>query len=288
MKDLLKKVRRIDLVTKKIVDSLFSGQYHTRFKGQGMQFSDFREYYPGDDIRHIDWKVSARSEHTHIKKFEEERDLTVYLLLDMSSSGEFGTQTKSNREALVELCALLAFSAIKNNDKVGLILFTSEVEKHIPPKKGKAHALRLVTEMLRFEPKHKGTKISSALNFYNNLVPHSGVVFLASDFWDLSFERELKRTSRRHDLIALYMQEVQNQEKLNAMVEWQDLETGEILYSNPASYLIKKNQKDLIKKKNLELSTLLKKHEVDLVSVFSNEDYFDKVVQFFKKRSKRR
>lgn len=286
--EILKKVRRIEISTRKTVDTILSGQYHTRFKGQGMQFSDFREYYAGDDIRHIDWKVTARTQSAHIKKFEEERDLTIYLLVDVSNSRNFGSQAKSKGEALAEVCALLAFTAVRNNDKVGLILFSDQIEKHIPPKKGRNHAMRLVTEMLYFEPKSKRTNIAQALKFYEQISKHTAVVFLASDFFDSGYERPLKKVSRKHDLIALRMNDPREKEVPPVgIIEMADSESGETFWVNTASYSFQNQFKAQQKRFEQQLNSIISQNEIEFLDLWTNEDYFSKVVGFFRQRKKK-
>lgn len=288
MEEILKKVRRIEISTRKVVDTMLSGQYHTRFKGHGMQFSEFREYYPGDDVRHIDWKVTARTQNAHIKKFEEERDLTVYLLVDMSLSRDFGSARKLKGEALAEVCALLAFAAVRNNDRVGLILFSDRIEKHIPPKKGRGHAMRLLAEILYYKPQHSGTNIAAALEYFGQVVPNTSVVFLASDFFDVNYERALRRVGRKHDLIALRM--LDEREKTVppiGIVEMQDAETGEIFWSNTSSYSFQSRFRVAADTFERELISRFSAAEVDRLDLWTHEDYFAKVVAFFRRRKRR-
>lgn len=286
--EILAKVRRIEIATRRTIDTMLSGQYHTRFKGQGMQFSDFREYYAGDDIRHIDWKVTARTQSAHIKKFEEERDLTVYLLVDISSSGQFGSESKTKGEALAEVCALLAFAAVRNNDRVGLILFSDQVEKHIPPKKGRAHAMRLVTDILYHEPKSRRTNLKVALEYYSQVVKHTGVVFLASDFFDKDYDKALRRVGRKHDLIAIRMQDKRDLEVPSiGRIEMQDAETGEIFWANTASYAFQNQFKAESKRFEQQLQTAFTQAGVARIDLWTNEDYFAKTVSFFKERKRR-
>lgn len=286
--EILKKVRRIEISTRRTVDTILSGQYHTRFKGQGMQFSDFREYYAGDDIRHIDWKVTARTQSAHIKKFEEERDLTIYLLVDVSNSRNFGSQGKTKGEALAEVCALLAFTAVRNNDKVGLILFSDQIEKHIPPKKGRNHAMRLISEMLYFEPKGRKTNIAQALDFYRQISKHTAVVFLASDYFDSGYEKSMKQVARKHDLIALRMNDPREREVPPVgILEMSDSESGETFWVNTASYSFQNQFKAQQKRFEQQLQTIVTQNEIQFLDLWTNEDYFSKVVAFFKKRSRK-
>ena len=201
--ELLKKVRKIEIKTRGISNQLFSGEYHSAFKGRGMAFSEVREYQPGDDIRTIDWNVTARLNHPYVKVFEEERELTVMLLVDVSGSGNFGTQQQFKKDLITELCAVLSFSAIKNNDKIGILFFSDKIEKFIPPKKGKSHILRIIRDLIEFEPQNKGTDIAHAIRFFTNVVKKRSICFLISDFLDQGFDDAIKIANRKHDLIAL-------------------------------------------------------------------------------------
>ena len=287
--EILKKVRRIEISTRRIVDSVLSGQYHTRFKGQGMQFSDLREYYHGDDIRHIDWKVTARTQTAHIKKFEEERELNVYFIVDVSGSGEFGSKDKSKHEALSEVAALLAFAAVKNGDKVGLILFSDKVERHIPPKKGRPHALRLVTELLYHEPQGRGTDLAAALDFCWEVVKTKAVVFVISDFFAKDYERSLRRLSRRNDVIALRMRD-QREVSVPAvgLIEMQDAENGEPFWVNTSSALFKEEFGTRMQVIDAELDQTFGQAGVEHLDLWTHEDYFNRVVEFFRKRRRKR
>ena len=204
-RELLKKVRQVEIKTRGIVNQIFSGEYHSVFKGRGMEFSEVREYQFGDDIRTIDWNVSARFNHPFVKIFEEERELTVMLLVDCSRSGQFGTSRQMKHEIATEICAVLAFSAIKNNDKVGLILFTDRIERFVPPKKGRAHILRIIRELLSFTPEGTGTSIRQGLEYFNHVVKKRSIAFLISDFIDEGYDRILRVISRKHDVIAIEM-----------------------------------------------------------------------------------
>jgi len=287
--EILKKVRRIEISTRKIVDTMLSGQYHTRFKGLGMQFSDFREYYPGDDIRHIDWKVTARTQLAHIRKFEEERDLTVYLLVDVSRSGAFGSGSKTKEEALAEVCALLAFAAVRNSDRVGLILFTDRIEKHVTPRKGRSHAMRLLAEILHFKAEGTGTNLRQALEYYAEVNKHTAVVFLASDFYDPgSYEKVLRRVGRKHDLIALRMRDPREKEvPAIGTLEMQDAETGDVFWVNSASYAFQTRFKAEAAAFEEKLARVFAEAGVDKLDLWTHEDYFARVVSYFRARKKR-
>ncbi|MCP4679733.1 MAG: DUF58 domain-containing protein, partial [Deltaproteobacteria bacterium] len=202
-REILKKIRHIEIHTKRLVNDLFSGEYHSTFKGQGMEFEEVRQYQPGDDIRLIDWNVTARTGFPHIKKFREERELSVVLMVDASSSGRFGTRERFKSETAAELCALLAFSAIKNNDKVGLIIFTDQIEKFVPPQKGRSHVLRLIREILYFEPAGTGTDVAGALEYFNKVIKRKSVVFVISDFLSDDYLKPLQISNNKHDVVAM-------------------------------------------------------------------------------------
>ena len=253
-----------------------------------MQFSDFREYYAGDDVRHIDWKVTARTQTAHIKKFEEERDLTVYLIVDVSGSRNFGSKTKTKGEALAEVCALLAFAAVRNNDRVGLILFSDRVEKHVPPKKGRGHAMRLLTEILYYEPQGTGTNLKAALEYYSEVVKHTAVVFLASDFFDKDYEKVLKRVGRRHDVLALRMLDKRERDVPPiGRIEMQDAESGATFWVDTSSYAFQREFKAETAAFETQLATAFAQAEVERLDLWTDEDYFAKVVGFFKKGRRR-
>lgn len=286
--EILRRVRRIEISTRKLVDNVLSGQYHTRFKGQGMQFSDFREYDPGDDIRHIDWKVTARTQSAHIKKFEEERDLTVYLLVDVSASGEFSTVSKTKTEALAETCAMLAFAAVRNNDRVGLILFSDRIEKHIPPKKGRSHALRLVTDILYHQRQSGKTDVALALEHCAKVVKHTAIVILASDFMDEGYEKALRKVAKRHDVIALQMKDRRDFEVPPiGEIEFQDPETGDVFFANTASYDFQKKHKDKVSQFSQSTDEIFVRNGIDRVELWTHEDYFKKIVNHFRSRQRR-
>ncbi len=227
-KEILKKVKRIEIATRGVVNEIFSGEYHSVFKGRGMEFSEVREYQYGDDIRTIDWNVSARMDHLFVKVFEEERELTVMLLVDVSSSGNFGTASQMKGEIAAELCAVLAFSAIKNNDKVGLIIFSDKIEKFIPPRKGKQHVLRVIREILYFKPEDSQTNLNVALEFLIKVIRRRSIVFLVSDFMTEEYEKALQVTNKKHDVIAIDIIDPREVELPNiGFIELEDAETGE-------------------------------------------------------------
>ncbi|MFH1735810.1 MAG: DUF58 domain-containing protein, partial [bacterium] len=225
--EILKKVQQVEIKTRGIVEEVFSGEYHSVFKGRGIEFAEVREYVPGDDIRSVDWNVTARMGYPYIKLFEEERELTLMLLCDFSSSGYFGSKQQLKIEVAVEVAALLAFSAIKNNDKVGLLLFTDTIEKYVPPKKGKKHVLRILRELISFRPERAGTNIKEALSHFSKIGKRRSIAFLISDFWDQGFDHALKIVSKKHDLIALTLRDPREEElPAVGLLKLQDAETG--------------------------------------------------------------
>ena len=227
--ELLKKVRKIEIKSKGLSNQIFSGEYHSAFKGRGMAFSEVREYQLGDEIRSIDWNVTARFNSPFVKVFEEEREMTVMLLVDMSASKGFGTKKQLKQDLVTELCAVLAFSAIQNNDKVGVIFFSDQVEKFIPPKKGKSHILMIIRELINFTPEHKGTDIKEALRYFTLAIKRRCTAFLISDFLSKGFEDELKIANRKHDLIALQIYDERETEMPNVgLVQFEDAETGQV------------------------------------------------------------
>ncbi len=287
-RELLKQVRQIEIKTKGLVNHVFSGEYHSVFKGRGMEFSEVREYQIGDDIRSIDWNVTARFGHPYIKVFEEERELTVMLIIDLSGSLSFGTINKTKQQIAAELSSILAFSALKNNDKVGLILFTDKIEKFVPPRKGRKHVLRIIREVLSFEPEGKTTDIDTALQYFNNSIKKRSIAFLISDFMDEGYEKILKIVGKKHDLIGVVLSDRREKEiPRMGLVKLFDAETGQQRWLDTSSKvvheLIKKLNKDYeTKRKNLFLSSRLDSIEID-----TGEDYVKPLVQFFKMRGNR-
>ena len=248
-KDLLKKVKHIHIYTSRLVNDILAGEYHSTFKGQGMEFNEVREYQAGDDVRTIDWNVTARTGKPFIKKFVEERELTVMLMVDASASNKFGSNKQLKNEFIAELCSVLAFSAIKNNDKVGLIIFTDQVEKYIPPKKGKKHVLHVISEILFFKPKNTLTNINSALEFLSSVNKRRSVSFLVSDFITKGYERALQIANKRHDIIAITVQDPREKEMPNiGIIELQDIETKEFLTVDTTDKNVRKGFKILSKK----------------------------------------
>lgn len=288
-KDIFKKVRRIEIRTRRLVNDLFSGEYHSTFKGQGMEFEEVREYSPGDDIRLIDWNVTARTGFPHVKKFREERELTVILLVDASSSGRFGTHEKFKEELAAELCALLAFSAIKNNDKVGMIIFTDTVEKYIPPQKGKAHVLRIIREILHFKPERQKTDIAGALEFFNRVTKRRSVVFLISDFMSEDYSQPLRIANKKHDVIAMKISDPREFEFENyGLIELEDSETGEVMVIDTSSREFRNRFASQAEEQNEELKRTLRLIDLDLIQIRTDRSYIIPLIQFFKMREMRR
>ena len=238
--DIIKKVKELEIISKKITTHLFTGEYHSAFKGKGMRFREVREYYHGDDVRFIDWNVSARFSHPFTKVFEEERELTVILLIDLSASALFGTMHSTKRNLITEIGAVLTFSAVNNNDKVGVIFFSDKVEKYIPPKKGKQHALYIVRELLTAQPKRTGTNISEALNFFSRSNLHKSIAFIMSDFIDEQYEDKLRVMSSRHDVIGLKIYDKMDMQLPDiGMLEVEDLETGKIQWLDTSDTMVR-------------------------------------------------
>ena len=286
---LLKKVRKIEIKTKGLSNHIFAGEYHTAFKGKGMAFSEVREYQPGDDIRSIDWNVTARYNSPFVKVFEEEREMTVMLLIDVSASGNFGTQEQFKRELATELAAILAFSAINNHDKVGVIFFTDKVEQFIPPKKGKSHILRIIREVLAFQPTGKGTDIATALEYFSAVIKKRSICFILSDFMSKEFDMPLKIASKKHDLVALRIHDTREDTLPNVgLVPMQDAETEQILYVDTSSKKVRDNFAKNRANATEKLRKLLPASGVDLIDITTGTDYVKPLINFFKTRGKRR
>jgi uncharacterized protein (DUF58 family) len=286
--ELVAKIRRIEIRTKRLVNDVFGGEYHSVFKGQGMEFEEVREYFPGDDIRLIDWNVTARAGAPFVKKFKEERELTVMILYDASSSGRFGTTRRMKGEMAAEMCALLAFSAIKNNDKVGMIIFTDRIEKFIAPKKGSAHVLRLVREILHFEPEGRSTDIAGALNFFLSVIRRKAVAFLVSDFLAGEYQRELAIANRKHDLIAVRIGDPRESEMVDVgLLELEDAETGEIVVVDTASLRVRTQYSDQANRREVTMARAFGSIDLDTVAVETGKSYVDPLIRFFRQRERR-
>jgi uncharacterized protein (DUF58 family) len=286
--DLIKKVKKIEIKTRGLSNQIFAGEFHSAFKGRGMTFSEVREYQAGDDVRTIDWNVTARFNHPYVKVFEEERELTVMLVVDVSASEEFGTARQLKKDLITELCAVLAFSAIQNNDKIGVLLFTDRVEKFIPPKKGKSHILRIIRELIQFKPVSKGTDINNALRHFNNVIKKKSITFVISDFMNEGFEDALKIANRKHDLVALRIFD-QRETLLPEMglVRLKDAETGKILLIDTSNQQARTNYLTWWKQKDNYLTTLFGKSGIDSVKIRTDQSYVEPLMSLFKRREKR-
>ena len=288
-KEILKNIRQIEIRSGKLVNEIFAGQYSSVFKGRGMEFSEVREYMQGDDIRSIDWNVTARYGRPFIKKYVEERELTVILMVDASGSQRFGTQNKFKSELAAELASVLAFSAIKNNDRVGMIIFTDQVEKVIPPKKGRNHILRLIREILYFKPKGRGTNITAALKYLNDLWRRKAVVFMLSDFNDMNAEQALRVTNRRHDMVAVRISDPRESELPGiGLMELEDAETGGRLCVDTDDHFFIGEYKKAEMKRRDDIKKLLVSADIDQIQVSTDKPYIWPLIQFFKRREKQR
>ena len=288
-KEVLKKVRQIHIRTSKVVNELFAGEYVSTFKGRGIEFQEVREYQPGDDVSSIDWNVTARMGHPFIKRFVEEREMTVMLLVDASGSGKFGSGEVLKKEMAAELGAVLAFSAIRNNDKVGLVIFTGDVEKYVPPKKGMRHVLRVIREILYFQPQGKGTDISQAIKFLNNLTTRRTVTFLISDFMAPDFSKPLRIAAKRHDVIAVQVVDPREMELPRAgFVAVEDSESGQILYVNTWNKRLRDTYKDLGLTRLDKDEHLFRSCGVDRIMIRTDASYVRPVERFFRERRRRR
>ena len=283
--ELLKKVRKIEIKTKGLSKNIFSGEYQTAFKGKGMAFSEVREYQPGDDVRTIDWNVTARYNNPYIKVFQEERETTVILLIDLSGSSDFGTQTQLKREIATEISAVLSFSAINNNDKIGVIFFSDKIEKFIPPKKGKSHILRIIRELITFQPSSKKTNIEVALKYFNNVIKKRAICFIISDFMDDNFDKSLKIAKNKHDIIGLNINDEREKNLVNVgMIKVIDSETGIIRWIDTSD----KRNRNIFnynhKKQAENLKNIFSSSGIDFININTGQDYIKPLMNFFKKR----
>ncbi|MDC0201695.1 DUF58 domain-containing protein [Flavobacteriales bacterium] len=286
--ELLKKVRKIEIKTKGLSNHIFSGEYHTAFKGKGMAFSEVRGYQPGDDVRSIDWNVTARYNNPFVKVFEEEREMTVMLLIDMSGSSDFGTQTQLKREVATEIAAVLSFSAINNNDKIGVIFFSDKIEKFIPPKKGKSHILRIIRELITFKSENKKTNLEQALIYFNNVIKKRSVCFILSDFMDNNFDKSLKISRKKHDIIALRIHDEREEQLVDVgLIKLEDTETGDLKWLDTSSKNIRKKFRKnyLIFEENLKKT--LQHSAIDHINIKTGKDYVKPLINFFKNRRRK-
>ena len=287
-KEILKKVKRIEISTRGLVNEVFSGEYHSVFKGRGMEFAEVREYQIGDDIRNIDWNVSARSGSPYVKVFDEERELTVMLMVDVSASGSFGTSSQLKGEVAAELCAVLAFSAIKNNDKVGLMIFSDKIEKFIPPRKGKQHVLRVIREILYFKPEDAKTDLSIALEYLNRVVKRKSIAFIISDFLTENYEKALQVANKKHDIIAIDIIDPREVELPNVgFLELADAETGETVLIDTGSREIRETFFSESQETRDKREKFFKSIGVDNINILTDRSYVEPITKFFKMRAKR-
>ncbi len=283
--ELLKKVRKIEIKTRGLSNHIFAGEYHSAFKGRGMAFSEVREYQYGDDIRNIDWNVTARFNHPYIKIFEEERELTVVLLIDVSGSREFGTNERLKKTLLAELAAIISFSAIQNNDKIGVILFSDKIEKFIPPKKGRQHILRVIRELIEFEPQNKTTNITEGLKYLTNAINKRSVAFLISDFLSPDFEDAIKIANRKHDMVALRIYDRREAELPPiGLAQVKDAETDKYVWIDTSSKKVRDTYSQWWKNKQASLDDIFNKSGVDNVMIRTDEDYVKPLMKLFKHR----
>ncbi len=292
-KELLKKVRQIELSIRGVVNEVFAGEYHSVFKGRGMEFAEVREYQPGDDVRTIDWNVSARMNHPYVKVFDEERELTVMILFDASSSENFGSRKQMKGDVAVEIAALLASSAIRNNDKVGLIIFSDKIEKFVPPRKGRKHILRVIRELLYFSSRPEletaaKTDLSVVLEYLNQILKRRATVFLISDFLAKGFEKDLQVANKRHDLVAIHLIDPLEMQLPNVgLIELEDLETGETVLLDTAVSEIRETVSENASEEKLKLEKLFKSIGIDYVDIYTDRSYVQPLTRFFRMRAKR-
>ncbi len=289
--ELLKKVRRIEIKTRGLSNQIFSGEYHSAFKGRGMAFSEVREYQPGDDIRAIDWNVTARLNEPFVKIFEEERELTVMLVVDVSASKDFGSAVQFKKDLVTELCAVLSFSAIQNNDKIGLVFFSDTIEKFIPPKKGKSHILRIIRELIEFEPQHQRTNVAEGLRYLTNAIKKRSIAFVISDFLDdniKGLESALKVANGKHDVVAIRIYDKRETTLPNVgLLRIKDAETGELLWIDSGSKTARERYAAWWRERDAMLSNVFTKGGVDVVKIATHQSYITPLRTFFKSREQR-
>ena len=287
-REVIRQIRRLQLKARRAVEDLLGGEYHSVFKGAGIAFEDVRAYQPGDDIRAIDWNVTARMGQPFIKRFIEERELTVMLVVDCSGSNQFGTQSQQKREVAAELAAMIAFTAISNNDKVGLIQFTDRVERFVPPRKGSRHVLRLIRDVLYYQPEHRGTSIKEGLDYVNRVLRRRAIIFLLSDFLDKGYERSFKRTGRRHDLIALRITDPREKDlPAVGLLELEDAESGERLLLDTNSAEVRAAYSKAARRRAEALKQTTSSAGIDLVEISTDGGHLDALLRFFKLRERR-
>ncbi len=284
--ELLRKVRKIEIKTRGLSKNIFAGEYHSAFKGRGMAFSEVRDYQYGDDIRNIDWNVTARFNHPYIKIYEEERELTVMLIVDVSGSRNFGTISQLKKNLITEIAAVLSFSAIQNNDKIGMIMFSSRIEKFIPPKKGRQHILRIIRELINFEPADRNTNLTEALRYFTNVIKKRSTAFIISDFIDENYEDALKIAGKKHDIIALNIYDIREQEiPPVGLIHVKDAETGKLLWIDSSNKKTRENYSLWWNQEQLRLSELFNRYGIDSARMRTDEDYVKPLMNLFKKRA---
>lgn len=287
--EILRKVKLLEISTRKLVTTVFAGEYHTAFKGQGMTFSEFREYVPGDDVRSISWALTARAGKPYIKKYDEERELTMMLVVDISGSADFGSGKNFKGEVMTHLAALLAFSAIRNKDQVGLLLFSDQVEHFVPPGKGQGHVRRILRDLFYFQPRSRGTKLSTAFQYLPGILKKRAVVFIISDFFDEGFDQSLRVLGRRHDVVAIVVNDKAEIEVPDlGVIDLQDAETGEIISVDTGSTSFREYWKETRKDLILKRDKLLRQAQVDRVDIDSQGEFIDPLIKFFNMRHRRR
>ena len=287
--DIFKKVRKIEIKTRGLSNQIFSGQYHSVFKGRGMAFSEVREYQVGDDIRSIDWNVTARFNHPYVKIFDEERELTVMMLIDVSGSNQFGTQSVLKDETITEIAAVLAFSAIQNNDKVGVIFFSNQVEKFIPPKKGTSHILRIIRELIDFKAQNRETNIAEALRYLTNVIKKRCTAFVLSDFLDKGFDDAIKIANKKHDLIAVHISDERETEIPDVgLVRFRNAENGQQMWVDTSDRRTRENYRKWHLKQEAMMNDIFLRSGVDVAKIRTGQDYVKPLVNLFKKREARR
>ncbi|MEM7102000.1 MAG: DUF58 domain-containing protein [Bacteroidota bacterium] len=285
--ELLKKVRKIEIKMKGLTKHIFSGEYHSAFKGRGMSFSEVRNYAYGDDVRNIDWNVTARYNEPFVKIFEEERELTVMVMIDVSPSAYFGTVNQMKNEMITEVCAILAFSANMNNDKVGVIFFSDRIEKYIPPKKGKSHVLRIIRELIDFQPTGKGTDFAEALRFFNNIVKKRSIAFVLSDFFTAEYKDALRIASKRHDITGIHVHDPREYDLPSVgLIRALDPETGEQLWIDTSSKAAKKKYREWFEQNLADFKKTFFRSGADVISIQTDESYVNALLKFFKRRHK--
>jgi uncharacterized protein (DUF58 family) len=286
--DLFEKIRRIEIQTQGLVDNIFGGEYQSAFRGRGMEFAEVRPYQIGDDVRNIDWNVSARMEDTYVKVFEEEREQTLMLLVDVSASGDFGSQPKAKREIAAEICALVAFSAVQNGDKAGMLLFSDEVEQFVPPRKGRRHVLRIIRDLFAHEPSSPGTDLETAFDHTLRVLQRQAVVLVISDFFDTGYEQMLRALAHRHDTVGVHLQDPREEELPPVgLVDFVDAETGETVTLDTRSSEARERYAEHAHQQRADTKALLRRARVDTVPIRTDEGYVEPLIRFFRQRNRR-